>query len=257
MKSKEPYIAILMILLIQGGFADIGPGGYTRMDSVGALSWFVYIISVAVLIAVSKNNRLIVRSFQALMFLWAAVAFLGIDYLYGILVMLLWVLGEALGIGITAVAASRGKPIKNQPVLILFLLLIIVLAQFNMFGNASRSNNHLIVTGFVKMQPITPSVDYVGRNFNASFVNIVDRTISFRAITLNETITNKECLIVAPKIGDQVKSGGTFNVAGICPQKTDGEAFDMIVRITYNALMEDVNVTHTDNGHIKWISGSL
>jgi hypothetical protein len=133
--------------------------------------------------------------------------------------------------------------------ILVVMIVGVVLWQLGVF-NVGQGN--LVVTGFVKMQPLTPSVAYRNATFTGSFTNALGTTIKIDNITVNETISNQQCTPSPTLQGNTVKAGGTFTVASTtCPSKTDGESYDLVVAIRYNATMGGITTTHTDTGHIK------
>jgi hypothetical protein len=144
--------------------------------------------------------------------------------------------------------------------ILVVMIVGVVLWQLGVF-NVGQGN--LVVTGFVKMQPLTPSIAYRGAAFTGSFTNALGTTIKLANVTINETISGTACpagsLTVRPtnlsastSSFPTVKAGGTFTLTNpSCPSKTDGEAFDLVVTIQYNATMGGITTQHTDTGHIK------
>jgi hypothetical protein len=133
--------------------------------------------------------------------------------------------------------------------ILVVMIVGVVLWQLGVF-NVGQGN--LVVTGFVKMQPLTPSIAYRNASFTASFTNALGTTIKIDNVTVNESIANGMCTPSPTLVGSTVKAGGTFTVASTtCPPKTDGEAYDLIVTIRYNATMGGITTPHTDTGHIK------
>ena len=254
--SKFIFVAASMFLLMGTALADIGPYSNTRTDSVAVLSWFIYIVAVALVIALltggERDEKEAVRILHFLVFGLGAVVFF-VDFLYGILLILLWIIGEALGRAIATAAVPYRKKIKNQQNIVFFLLIIIVLAQFNFVGSERQGSDRLVTTGFIKIQPLTPSIAYRNTSFTASFTNALGNTINLTDITMNETISLIPCNLVkpSPAIPSNVKVGGTFTLTGVCPQKKDGEAYDMLISIKYNATMGGITTNHRDTGHIK------
>jgi hypothetical protein len=110
-----------------------------------------------------------------------------------------------------------------------------------------------VVKGFARMQPLTPSMTYQNTGFFVSFTNEHGTTIKLKEIILWEAISGATCHSVtsSPAIFSSVKAGRIFNVTAVCPQKRDGEAYDMIITINYNATMSGITTTYNDTGHIK------
>jgi hypothetical protein len=135
--------------------------------------------------------------------------------------------------------------------ILVVMIVGVVLWQLGVF-NVGQGN--LVVTGFVKMQPLTPSVAYRNTAFTASFTNALGTTIKLGNISINESITGGTaglCTITPSLVGTTVKAGGTFTTNASCVSKTDGESYDLVVMIPYNATMGGITTVHTDTGHIK------
>ena len=136
--------------------------------------------------------------------------------------------------------------------ILVVMIVGVVLWQLGVF-NVGQGN--LVTTGFVKMQPLTPSVAYRNNNFTVSFMNALGTTIKLKNITLNESISRIQCTGVTPTPapGISIKAGGTFTVVSAtgCPPKADGESYDLVVVVQYTAVMGGVATNHTDTGHIK------
>jgi hypothetical protein len=134
--------------------------------------------------------------------------------------------------------------------LILFGFIIILLDQLAVLVDPQGP---VVVTGWVKMQPLTPRIAYQNTSFTASFTNALSTAINLTGITMNETISGIQCNSVksSPDVLSSVKAGETFTVTGVCPQKVDGDAYDLIVKINYCTSMGGITTNHTDTGHIK------
>lgn len=135
--------------------------------------------------------------------------------------------------------------------ILVVMIVGVVLWQLGVF-NVGQGN--LVVTGFVKMQPLTPSVAYRNTNFTGSFTNALGTTIKLNNVTLNETISGQMCspVSVSPALAQSVKAGGTFTVTSSgCYAKSDGESYDLVVTVQYSATMGGITTNHTDVGHIK------
>jgi len=132
--------------------------------------------------------------------------------------------------------------------ILVVMIVGVVLWQLGVF-NVGQGN--LVTTGFVKMQPLTPSIAYRDRNFTGSFTNALGTTVRLGNITINETIMGQPCTVSPLLNGTSVKAGGTFTVNAVCPSKADGESYDLVVTIPYAATMGGITTNHTDTGHIK------
>ncbi|MCX6715465.1 MAG: hypothetical protein NT077_00415 [Candidatus Taylorbacteria bacterium] len=146
--------------------------------------------------------------------------------------------------------------------ILVVMIVGVVLWQLGVF-NVGQGN--LVTTGFVKMQPLTPSLAYRNVTFRGSFTNALGTTIKINSVTLTESIAGTVCPAGAMTVSPDgtavnnltalnfpsIKAGGTFTVVAGCPMKGDGDAFDLIVAINYNATMGGITTTHVDTGHIK------
>jgi hypothetical protein len=134
--------------------------------------------------------------------------------------------------------------------ILVVMIVGVVLWQLGVFNVGQGS---IVVTGFVKMQPLTPSIVYRDENFSASFTNALGTSIRLGNITLLESIYPQNCTgSLAHLSALTVKAGGTFTVNGTgCPPKADGDPYDMIVTIPYLATMGGITSQHTDIGHVK------
>jgi hypothetical protein len=131
------------------------------------------------------------------------------------------------------------------------LLLIIFLASmFGVFLSIPNQPN-ILTFGFVKIQPLTPSIAYRNTNFTASFTNALRTAINLTDMNMKESISDAQCDLVTSSPAVSVKSGGTVTMIGVCPQKRDGEAYDMIITIKYNTTMSGITTNQTETGHIK------
>ena len=123
----------------------------------------------------------------------------------------------------------------------------VVFWQLGVF-NAGQGN--MVVTGFVKMQPLTPSVAYSGSKFTASFTNALGASVRITDLRLKESISGTDCS-VEPLEGQTIRPGGTFTLKADCGQKNAGDAYDLAITISYSDTMGGITTTHTETGHIK------
>jgi hypothetical protein len=121
---------------------------------------------------------------------------------------------------------------------------------FWQLGVFNAGQGDMVVTGFVKMQPLMPTIAYHGSKFTASFTNAAGTTASITDISVKESISGTDCP-VEPLKGQSIRAGGTFTIKGDCGQKNAGESYDLVVTITYSATIGGISSTHTDTGHIK------
>jgi hypothetical protein len=148
--------------------------------------------------------------------------------------------------------------------ILVVMIVGVVLWQLGVF-NVGQGN--LVTTGFVKMQPLTPSIAYRNMSYRSSFTNALGTTVKICNVTLTESISGTACPagsmtvsadgtatnnLTAGTYYPAIKAGGTFAVINpACPKKADGEAYDLVVVIQYNATMGGITTQHTDTGHVK------
>jgi hypothetical protein len=109
------------------------------------------------------------------------------------------------------------------------------------------------------MKPILSSISYRGENFTTKFTNSLSVPITIEnsplnRVTCTELISNGNCtdvLINGKSENNLVEAGGQFTISATCPHKVDGESFEVIVIMPYNATMGGITTNHTDTGHIK------
>jgi hypothetical protein len=124
---------------------------------------------------------------------------------------------------------------------------LVILWQLGVF-NAGQTDT--VVTGFVKMQPLTPAIAYSGSRFTALFTNALGATANITDVDVKDSPSGTECS-VEPLKERSIRAGGTFTVQGNCGQKNAGDAYDLVVTISYSATMGGISTNHTDTGHIK------
>ena len=147
--------------------------------------------------------------------------------------------------------------------ILVVMIVGVVLWQLGVF-NVGQGN--LVTTGFVKMQPLTPSIAYRNMSYRSSFTNALGTTVKICNVTLTESISGTACPAGSMTVSADgtatnnlsggyypaIKAGGTFAVINpACPIKADGEAYDLVVVIQYNATMGGITTQHTDTGHVK------
>ena len=148
--------------------------------------------------------------------------------------------------------------------ILVVMIVGVVLWQLGVF-NVGQGN--LVTTGFVKMQPLTPSIAYRNQSFRGSFTNALGTTIRLYSVNLTESIAGTAlCPLASQTVSadgtgtnnlsatlfPSIKAGGTFTIVNPgCPVKADGESFDLVVVIGYTATMGGISTNHTDTGHIK------
>ena len=136
--------------------------------------------------------------------------------------------------------------------ILVVMIVGVVLWQLGVFSSGTKNT---VETGFARMQPLMPAIAYRNTTFSASFTNAIGTTIKLNNITLNETIANTGLCTgttFTPIVTSSVAAGNPFSISATgCPSKLDGEAYDMLVTITYNATLGGISTSHTDTGHIK------
>jgi len=187
-----------------------------------------------------------------LIFLFSAIGWpLLASALFGIII-LIGLTGPVLLICL----ASEGK---RGAYLASFSVAFIVLAvSFNTIISTALSDppkpggmiSHGSGPGFVKMQPLTPSIAYRGGNFTASFTNALGTTVKIVRLGMIEGVSGKKCRIKQLE-NKTIKAGGMFTLIAACPEKEDGEPYEIGVEITYNATMGGITTTHIDRGAIR------
>lgn len=144
------------------------------------------------------------------------------------------------------------RRIKINPLLASYLFFVALMAVI-VFYSPYSGGCPVVAVGFFNIRPIISGIYYQGSNLTATFNNSFGEAIRLDEITLNETILGAQCNLVmsSPPLVSSVKAGETFTVSGVCPQKADGEAYDLIVKINYRTSMGGITTNHTDTGHIK------
>jgi hypothetical protein len=180
-------------------------------------------------------------------------------------VTLLGVLGLVLLVGLLGTMLFAFKVLKSGAVgmnlrsIVLTTSVMFFFSVFLIFGVvlwhlcSSRPSYHgPLVTGWVKMQPLTQSIFYRNTSFSAMFTNVLGTRITIVRVDMNETVKNRTCTVASPARGTEVKPGGTFLIKSLdCPLKGDGNIYDLIIAIKYNATVGGINANHIDMGHIK------
>jgi hypothetical protein len=111
-----------------------------------------------------------------------------------------------------------------------------------------------VVTGFVKFQPL--SINYATNgSYQARLRNVLGLPVEVRAISAKETINDMNCSmdVLGSGGGNKVGPGGLLTLKGVCPEKSEGESFDLILMFNYTAHGQ--NITHIDLGHLKGQAG--
>jgi len=111
-----------------------------------------------------------------------------------------------------------------------------------------------VVTGFVKFQPL--SINYATNgSYHAGLRNVLGLLVEVKAISAKETINDMNCSmdVLYSGGGNEVGPGGLLTLKGVCPEKSEGESFDLILMFNYTAHGQ--NVTHMELGHLKGQAG--
>ncbi len=131
--------------------------------------------------------------------------------------------------------------------ILVVMIVGVVLWELGVF-NSGQGNP--VETGFVRLNPLMPSVVYKNTIFNGTFVNNAGVPIRVMSVAMNETITRGNCTISPPS--SPVMSGGVFNLAAtVCPQVPTGAAYNIVVVITYNSSLAGYTTAHTETGYIS------
>lgn len=182
-----------------------------------------------------------------------------VDYSFSIALPLIFsLIGTNIGslLAVQAMLNKREKQEHDVNVIMIsnaFVLILIIGFVLWQFTPSAPNGNNAFSTGFVKMQPLTSSVSYHNTSFIAPFTNALGTKINLENITISEGISGDPCPSVrsSSEIPSSVKAGGTFTLTGVCPPKSDGESYDLIITIKYSATMGNITTNHTDTGHIK------
>ncbi len=132
--------------------------------------------------------------------------------------------------------------------ILVVMIVGVVLWQLGVFNSGQGAP---VETGFVRLNPLMPSVVYKTTAFNATFTNNVGAPIRLMTVIMNETINGVNCTtLVVPSA--PVMAGGVFNLAGTtCPSVITGAAYNMMIIITYNSSLAGYTTMHTETGYIR------
>jgi hypothetical protein len=111
-----------------------------------------------------------------------------------------------------------------------------------------------VISGFVKFHPV--SVNYAtSGSYQAGLRNVLGLPVEVKAISAKEAINDMNCSIdvLGSGGGNKVGPGGLLTLKGVCPEKSEGESFDLILMFNYTAHGQ--NITHMDLGHLKGQAG--
>ncbi len=132
--------------------------------------------------------------------------------------------------------------------ILVVMIVGVVLWQLGVF-NAGQGSP--VATGFVRLQPMMPSVAYYGGDkFNATFTNNAGTTIRLMTISLNETVAGGNCTVTVPT--SSVIAGGVFSISATgCPSVDTGASYNLKTVITYNSSLAGITTSHTETGYIR------
>ena len=113
-----------------------------------------------------------------------------------------------------------------------------------------------VITGFVKFPLVYNTVDYnTDGSYHADLRNGLGLPVAVKAVSSQETLDGVNCSVEAVGLGggNKVVPGGLLTLKGICPEKSEGESFDLILMFNYTVYGQ--NITHMDMGHIRGQAG--
>jgi hypothetical protein len=183
------------------------------------------------------------------------ILFVFYSVLGGLIGFFLMSLGIILGIK-TYVKRINQK--RQKDLFLPFFFLLVLIIGLSIWQIGSMSNSYELDNpphwgyGFIKLQPLTPSISYnTSGNFTAIFTNAFNGPITINSVFVNETyLGNMSCN--GSIIGNRTtERGKTFRMAFSCPKKADGEAYDLLVTINYTGTLQGKQKVLTDRGHIK------
>jgi hypothetical protein len=128
---------------------------------------------------------------------------------------------------------------------------ILLMSLYSIINSLNTPNTADCYSGFCRIQLLTPSVAYRNTSFTVTFNNAEGTKINLRNIIFNETISGIRCNITSLPEPLSVNAGGKFTVNAVCSQKVDGEPYDMLVLVEYNAETDGITRNLTATGHIK------
>jgi hypothetical protein len=158
---------------------------------------------------------------------------------------------------------QRSKAFDNEQInrlLILLLVSSIVFICSSMWVILISSPGMCdpVVTGFVKFRLDPGSVIYLTNgSYRASLRNELGLPVTVKAISAQETILGENCSMEAHGSGggNKVSPSSPLIIKGVCPEKSDGESFDLVVNFNYTYSMDGKDQSHIDTGHIKGAAG--
>jgi hypothetical protein len=147
--------------------------------------------------------------------------------------------------------------IVNYTVLFLLLIFNVTLALYNLgFFNISGADydGGGIAKGFNRLNH-PDSAFYRNNSVTASFTNPYEQEIKIINVSAHEYVADEDCSVEAPNGVFPVQTaiaGGPFSVSLKCPEKSDGESYDLAIDITYSVLFSHgTEHTYIDHGFIR------
>ena len=117
------------------------------------------------------------------------------------------------------------------------------------------------VTGFLRMQPLTPTISYKSDGpYTVTLTNALGTTMNVTTVSLGDdasencgSISVNDESFADGKGNVRVKSGQIITIKATCPEKSAGDTYDVSLSIDYSATMGGIVTSHKETGHIKGI----
>ncbi|MEA1925321.1 MAG: hypothetical protein U9M95_05565 [Candidatus Altiarchaeota archaeon] len=250
MKNKKTLILILVLLSITVS-GDIGPGGYTRTDSVAAIAWVIFTISLTALLLLTKGE-LEQKTSDAMKYAIVIGVFgtLIIDYMYGIALV--------IAVKICTSAAESWSETKKQkqkinklkskmnPGLITILAVIVVVSPlftFGMVDKLGRFNRGF--AGFGAVKPLDHNSSGAG-SLDVTFTNGVGARITNVSVGSSDS-TGIVSATLTPASAD-IAPGDNFTAAfnpllTACPP--GAESYDIVLNVSYTNAITHLSQTRS------------
>ena len=158
---------------------------------------------------------------------------------------------------ISVYATRRTYQIKrNAAIKFVFVALSLsIITEFfilSLLGSYHYTCGDYVTTGFIYIQPNTPSVVYAENVFNGSFINTAQGEITLKKIeVMDEYPQETACNVTAPIVGTKVAVNDSFTVTAECPYKKTGDPFVIQLSVSYHNPAKEVTSEDTEQGHIK------
>jgi hypothetical protein len=205
----------------------------------------------------------IVVVYTIVSFVLSAFAFIPFFLINGgfLVTMLFMVLMVLIGLGLYVYLIKKFYAVDWKNAILVFVIVFIANIIFSVIligtvgvimwqlGIFNLGQSDTVVTGFVKLIPLTQSVTYSGSRFVVSFNNALGTTVNITNVSVKESLSGTECS-VEPLERKSVLDGYTFTVKGDCGQKNVGDAYHFVFTITYSASKGGVVSSHTESGLI-------